>query len=57
MMLMDYLDCVPDYYTPILITSQEMIDEQPDVVAAFVQATARGFAYAIQNPARSRRIC
>ncbi len=49
-MLMDYLDCIPDYYTPILITRQELIDEQPDVVAAFVQATARGFADAIQQP-------
>jgi ABC-type nitrate/sulfonate/bicarbonate transport system substrate-binding protein len=50
-MLADYPDCVPDYYTPILITSQQMIADHPDVVAAFVQATARGFAYAIQNPA------
>jgi ABC-type nitrate/sulfonate/bicarbonate transport system substrate-binding protein len=49
-MLMDYLDCVPDYYTPILLTSQTMIDEHPDVVTAFVQATARGYAYAIENP-------
>lgn len=49
-MLMDYLDCVPDYYTPILITSHTMVEEQPDVVAAFVQATARGFAYAIAYP-------
>ena len=48
--LMDHLDCIPDYYTPILITSQEMIDTEPHVVAAFVQATARGYAYAIENP-------
>ena len=52
-MLMDYFDCIPDYYTPVLITSQDMIDEQPDVVAAFVQASARGFAYAIQKPAEA----
>lgn len=49
-MLMDWLACVPDYYTPILITSEDMIAEQPDVVAAFVQATARGFAHAIEHP-------
>ncbi|MCX7671858.1 MAG: ABC transporter substrate-binding protein, partial [Anaerolineae bacterium] len=55
-MLMDYLDCVPDYYTPIVITSRAMIEEQPDVVAAFVQATARGFAYAITNPAEAADI-
>ncbi len=50
LMLMDYFECVPDYYTPILITAPDMIDEQPDVVAAFVQASARGFAHAIQQP-------
>ncbi len=55
-MLADYPDCVPDYYTPILITSQDMIDQHPDVVAAFVQATARGFAYAIENPAEAADI-
>jgi ABC-type nitrate/sulfonate/bicarbonate transport system substrate-binding protein len=49
-MLADYRDCIPDYYTPILMTSADMIADQPDVVAAFVQATARGYAYAIQHP-------
>ena len=49
-MLVDHLDCIPDYYTPILFTSEDLIAEQPDVVAAFVQATARGFADAIQEP-------
>jgi ABC-type nitrate/sulfonate/bicarbonate transport system substrate-binding protein len=47
---------VPDYYTPILITSESMVEEQPDVVAAFVQATARGFADAIQNPGEAADI-
>ncbi|MCE7947897.1 MAG: ABC transporter substrate-binding protein [Chloroflexi bacterium CFX4] len=50
LMLKDYADCVPDYYTPILITSAQMIAEQPEVVRAFVQATARGYADAIRNP-------
>jgi ABC-type nitrate/sulfonate/bicarbonate transport system substrate-binding protein len=49
-MLRDYSQCVPDWYTPILITSEDMINKQPDVVKAFVQATARGYAYAIQHP-------
>ncbi|HVO42941.1 MAG TPA: ABC transporter substrate-binding protein [Aggregatilineales bacterium] len=50
LMLSDYTNCVPDYYTPLLITSEDMIKNQPDVVRAFTQATARGYAYAIQNP-------
>jgi ABC-type nitrate/sulfonate/bicarbonate transport system substrate-binding protein len=55
-MLMDHLDCVPDYYTPILLTSRTMIEEQPEVVRAFVQATARGYADAILNPEESAQI-
>ncbi len=50
LMLKDYTNCVPDYYTPTLITNQDMIKNQPDVVRAFVGATARGYAYAIAHP-------
>lgn len=49
-MLSDYPDCVPDYYTPILLTSGEMIEQNPDVVRAFTHATAQGYAYTIENP-------
>ncbi len=50
LMLQDYLDCVPDYYTPILITSEAMIAEQPDLVRAFVEAVSRGYTWAIAHP-------
>ncbi len=46
----DYTDCIPDYYTPILLTSGEMLDQNPEVVRAFTHATARGFEFAIDNP-------
>lgn len=55
-MLMDYTDCVPDYYTPILLTSDEMIVEHPEVVRAFVHATAQGYAFAIDNPDQAANI-
>ena len=48
--LQDYQQCVPDYYTPLLITNTDMIKNHPDVVRAFTQASARGYAYAIQHP-------
>jgi ABC-type nitrate/sulfonate/bicarbonate transport system substrate-binding protein len=56
LMLKDYTNCVPDYYTPILITNEDMIKNQPDVVRAFVQATARGYVFAIQNSAEAADI-
>ena len=48
--LKDYTQCIPDYYTPLLITNADMLKNHPDVVRAFTQATARGYAYAIQHP-------
>lgn len=53
LMLKDYATCVPDYYTPLLITSESLIKARPDVVRAFVQATARGYADSIKNPAEA----
>lgn len=50
LMLSDYQDCVPDYYTPILTTSEKLIAEQPDLVRAFVTATAQGYTDAIRDP-------
>lgn len=55
-MLMDWFDCVPDYYTPILIASRALVEEQPELVRAFVEATARGYAYAIERPAEAANL-
>ena len=48
--MMRDLDCIPDYYTPVLITSEKMIAEQPDRVRRFVAATSAGYQFAISNP-------
>ncbi|MEM7539007.1 MAG: ABC transporter substrate-binding protein [Chloroflexota bacterium] len=55
-MLNEWLDCVPDYYTPVIITNETMISENPEVVSAFMGATAEGFDYAIANPEESAGI-
>ena len=46
----DYLKCIPDWYTPLIITNEKMIKDHPDTVRKFMEATARGYDYAIQNP-------
>lgn len=48
-MLIDHTDCIPDYYTPILIASEKTIAERPAIVRAFIKAVARGYAFAIEN--------
>lgn len=52
-MLNEWDDCVPDYYTPILITNETTVSERPDIARAFVSATARGYEFAIENPAQA----
>lgn len=49
-MLSDHTDCIPDYYTPILITSEKMIKDRPEVVRAFMKAVSQGYQDAIKNP-------
>ena len=46
----DHTDCIPDWYTPILITSRELIEDDPDLVRDFLKATTRGYEHAIANP-------
>ncbi len=55
-MLADYGDCIPDYYTPVLITSEAVIAQNPERVRAFVGAVAQGYDYAIRNPQEAAAI-
>jgi ABC-type nitrate/sulfonate/bicarbonate transport system substrate-binding protein len=50
LMFQDYPDCVPDYYTPVIIAGEDLIEGQPDVVRAFVYAASRGYTWAIEHP-------
>jgi ABC-type nitrate/sulfonate/bicarbonate transport system substrate-binding protein len=49
-MMDDWFDCIPDYYTPIMITSEQTIAERPEVVKAFLGALSRGYQFAEENP-------
>lgn len=45
-----------DYYTPVIITSNNMIEKNPETVKAFMEATSKGYEYAIANPVESAEI-
>ena len=45
-----------DYYTPVIITSDMMIEKNPETVRKFLAATSRGYEYAIENPDESAKI-
>lgn len=50
------IDEVFDYYTPVLITSERLIQQSPELVRKFLKAVSRGYLHAIKNPEESAKI-
>ena len=44
------IDDTFDYYTPVLISNNTFLQEQPDTAKAFLAATAKGYEFAVENP-------
>lgn len=42
-----------DYYTPVLVTNEKMIADEPDTVKAFMKATAQGYQFAMDEPEKA----
>ncbi len=55
-MMEDWFDCVPDYYTPVLVTSEDTLETRPELVRSFLSAVSRGYSYAIENPEEAASI-
>lgn len=53
--LTDYSEKL-DYYTPVLSTSEKMIEEKPETVRKFVAAVSKGYEFSIENPAEAAEI-
>ncbi len=51
-----YGSCVPDYYTPVIISGESTLQSKPDLVRRFLAATVRGYEYAIAHPQESAEI-
>lgn len=39
-----------DYYTPVIIANNTFLQEHPDIAKKFLEATQKGYEYAVQNP-------
>jgi ABC-type nitrate/sulfonate/bicarbonate transport system substrate-binding protein len=51
-----YGSCVPDYYTPLLISGENTLAERPELVRRFLRAASRGYEYAISHPEEGAEI-
>jgi len=47
---------IPDYYTPVFITSPAEIKNKPDLLKKFMTATKKGYEYAIGHPKEAAQI-
>lgn len=50
------LDEALDYYTPIIVAREDYINENKDIITKFMEATTKGYEYAIENPKESAEI-
>ncbi|MFB5678261.1 ABC transporter substrate-binding protein [Paenibacillus terreus] len=45
-----------DYYTPVIVTNEDTIKNDPELVKAFMSATAKGYQYAIDQPEKAAEV-
>lgn len=50
------LDKRLDYYTPVIIASEDTLKNKPEMAKKFLEATAKGYRYAIEHPKESAEI-
>ena len=55
-MMEDWFDCIPDYYTPVIFAAEATLEERPEIVRAFLKAVSRGYRFAIDEPATAAAI-
>ncbi|NLJ75885.1 MAG: ABC transporter substrate-binding protein [Peptococcaceae bacterium] len=53
--MIDYHDAL-DFYTPVLIASEDTLKNDPQMVGAFMRATAKGYADCINDPQAAGQI-
>ncbi len=47
---LDHTDCIPDWYTPMLASTESEIADRGDVLQRFMDVTARGYRTAMARP-------
>lgn len=47
---------VLNFYTPVLMTSEKLIEEDPDLIASFLRASSRGYVFAMDHPEEAASI-
>ena len=46
----DHFDCIPDWYTPVIVTTEKILRDDPELVRTFLTAVSDGYRKAIAEP-------
>ncbi len=52
----NHLGCIPDWYTPIIVARDDMLQKDPAVVRAFLAATAKGYQDMRAEPSATAKL-
>lgn len=52
----DHFDCIPNWYTPLVVTNEETIEQDPQLVRDFLAVTTRGYELATEDPQEAARL-
>lgn len=50
------IDPVFDFYTPVIISNETYLEENPERAKAFLEALSKGYEYAVENPTEAADI-
>ncbi len=56
MIMLKDLDPALDYYTPVVVTNEQHVQEQPELVKKFLAAVSKGYQFSIGNPTEAAAI-
>jgi len=56
MIMLKDLNPVLDYYTPVIITNEDHVKNQKDLVSRFMKAVKKGYEFSIKNPVEAAQI-
>lgn len=45
-----------DYYTPLIISNEKLLKENPEIAKKFLKATSKGYEFSIENPTEAAKI-
>lgn len=53
---MNQFDKRLDYYTPVIISNETLLNDNPELAKKFIKATTEGYKFAIDNPEEAAKI-